>query len=469
MKLALIVAKLNDETRVIETCLTDVYGIDRAEDMETCLSKLRNKRYELIFIDIDTLLARHDDSAPVNYKKILSPVWQTFPSAEIIVLAPQERVRLAVNAVKAGASNYLTYPMSEAEIRFVTESLREAQKMQSELDYLRKEFWQNDSLEVVRTNSPIMKTVFDKLRSVSATNSSVLLNGETGVGKGVVARIIHRHSERYENQFVSVHCGAIPETLIESELFGHEKGSFTGAIKRKLGKFEIASGGTIFLDEIGTISKAAQIKLLSVLQDHVFNRVGGVEPIESAVRVIAATNIDLESLCDAGEFRRDLFYRLNVFPIEIPPLRQRIEDIPLLVEGFLKKLNRLQAKEIHDIHPEVMEAFEAYHWPGNIRELENLIERAYILETSSVLTAESFPGELFTANVPVARLTVDTADSLAKVKKSALENIERQYLLELLRLKKGKIAESAAVAGITTRQLNKLMNKHSLRKEMFRE
>ncbi|MDH5542021.1 MAG: sigma-54 dependent transcriptional regulator [Nitrospinota bacterium] len=468
MKTALIIARTSGESGVIGTCLADNYIIDKVEDKETCLTKLRNKRYELIFIDIDLLLSREEDTGPTNYKKILSPFWQTFPSAEIIVLAPQEQVRLAVNAVKAGASNYLTYPLSEAEIRFVTESLHEAQRMQSELDYLRKEFWQSDSLEVVRTNSPTMKAVFDKVRSVSATNSSVLINGETGVGKGVIARIIHRHSEKYENQFVSVHCGAIPETLIESELFGHEKGSFTGAIKRKLGKFEIADRGTIFLDEIGTIPRAAQIKLLSVLQDHVFSRVGGVEVIETGARVIAATNVNLEELCDAGEFRRDLFYRLNVFPIDVPPLRQRIEDIPLLVDGFLKKLNRLQTKEIHDIQPEVMEAFELYQWPGNIRELENLIERAYILETSSVLTTESFPGELFAKKAPSAKLTVDTAYTISHVKKRAMENIERQYLKELLTLKKGKIAESADVAGITTRQLNKLMNKYSLKKEMFK-
>jgi transcriptional regulator with GAF, ATPase, and Fis domain len=310
--------------------------------------------------------------------------------------------------------------------------------------------------------------VFDKIRSVALTKSTVLLTGETGTGKGVLANLVHRHSNRRDAQFISVHCGAIPDTLLESELFGHEKGSFTGAVQRKLGKFEIASGGTIFLDEIGTITPSAQIKLLQVLQDGTFQRVGGEETIEANVRVIAATNADLKKMCDDGQFRKDLYYRLYVFPIELPPLRERAEDIPYFVEEFLKRMNRVNKKEIHDIHPRVIDAFKNYSWPGNIRELENLMERAYILETSSVLTAESFPSELFKLETLSATVSVDAGLSIAEVRRKGIEGIEKNYLKEQLAQNSGKIQNTAMAAGITTRQLHKLMRKYGIRKEEFK-
>jgi DNA-binding NtrC family response regulator len=377
-------------------------------------------------------------------------------------------IREAVKAVKAGASNYLAYPIDPDEVRYVKESIQESIRMQSELDYLRDEFWQSDSLELVRTHSPAMQQVFNKIRSVAQTKTTVLLTGKTGTGKGLLARLIHQHSPRRSHQFISVHCGAIPDTLLESELFGHEKGAFTGAVRRKLGKFEIAQGGTIFLDEIATITPSMQIKLLQVLQDRTLQRVGGEENIETDVRIIAATNADLEKMGREGSFRSDLYYRLNVFPIEIPALAERIEDIPLLVGVFLKRLNRFHSKNIIDVDPQVMEAFKRYAWPGNIRELENLIERAYILETSSVLAPGSFPSELFASEVPPGRLSVDTALTLSEARRRSIEDLERLYLKELLACHKGRIKTTAQAAGITSRQLHKLMTKYGLRKEDFR-
>ncbi|MBU4504421.1 MAG: sigma-54 dependent transcriptional regulator, partial [Proteobacteria bacterium] len=338
----------------------------------------------------------------------------------------------------------------------------------SELDYLRDRFWQEDSLEIVRTRSPLMKRLFDKVRAVASTKSTVLLNGETGTGKGVLSRLIHQHSNRKDGPFISVHCGAIPDTLLESELFGHERGAFTGAIRRKLGKFEIAQGGTIFLDEIGTITSSAQIKLLEILQDGTFHRVGGEERIEANVRVIAATNTDLKKMCEAGQFRRDLYYRLNVFPLEIPPLRERMEDIVYIVEIILKRLKKFDVKEIHDVHPHVIDAFGKYSWPGNIREMENLIERAYILEKSSILTPESFPNELFASNPSPIQMKPNISLSLAEVRRTDIEHTEKSYLKELLAVNKGRIKESAEVAGISTRQLHKLMKKYSITKEEFK-
>jgi len=296
----------------------------------------------------------------------------------------------------------------------------------------------------------------------------VLLTGETGTGKGVVAGLIHRHSNRSERQYISIHCGAIPDTLLESELFGHEKGAFTGADRRKLGRFEIAKSGTIFLDEIGTITPSAQIKLLQVLHEKSFQRVGGKETIDADVRVIAATNSDLKAMVNQGVYRDDLYYRLSVFPIEIPALRERKEDIAILVEILLNRLNKLYFKEIHDVHPDVIEAFDRYSWPGNIRELENIIERAYILESSPVLTPKSFPLEFFARGTSFSHVNLDTSLSLAEVRRRAVEEIERRYVRELLSQHRGRIQTTAAAAGITTRQLHKIMKRYDLDKRDFR-
>jgi DNA-binding NtrC family response regulator len=465
MRHILVISKEQEVFCSISSCFRSEYRVESAADKDATLSILNKKRYDFIFIDVGIL----KEAVPENgYKLALRSFWHLFPTIEIIVMSSQELIREAVMAVKAGASNYITYPINPAELKYVIENVYESLIMQSEVDYLRDKFWETDSLEIIQTKNPVMKMVFDKIRSVALTKSTVLLTGETGTGKGVLANLVHRHSNRKDDQFISVHCGAIPDTLLESELFGHEKGSFTGAVQRKLGKFEIASGGTIFLDEIGTITPSAQIKLLQVLQDGTFQRVGGEDTIEANVRVIAATNADLKKMCDDGQFRKDLYYRLNVFPIELPPLRERVEDIPYFVEEFLKRMNRLNTKEIHDIYPRVIEAFKNYSWPGNIRELENLMERAYILESSSVLTPESFPNELFESETLSATVSVDAGLSIAEVRRKGIEDIERNYLKEQLAQNRGKIQNTARAAGITTRQLHKLMKKYGICKEEFK-
>lgn len=313
-----------------------------------------------------------------------------------------------------------------------------------------------------------MESVFEKVRSVAVTHTTVMLHGETGTGKGVIARLIHRRSERCEGPFISVHCGSIPDTLVESEMFGHEKGAFTGALRRKPGKFEIARDGTLFLDEIGTITIAVQVKLLQVLQDRTFQRIGGEEILQSNARVIAATNMNLRRMTDSGTFRKDLYYRLNVFPIEIPSLRQRKEDIPLLVETFLERLNQRYQKTIQAVSPAVMQAFEQHAWPGNIRELENLIERAFILEKTEELTLDSLPQEFFVVCNPAMKTRIDPDRTLAEVRRQSVARVEKKYLTELLTLKRGKINETARQAGISPRQLHKLMTKYGLCKENYK-
>ncbi|MCI5160041.1 MAG: sigma-54-dependent Fis family transcriptional regulator, partial [Candidatus Electrothrix sp. AUS1_2] len=322
-------------------------------------------------------------AAGSSYKATLQPFWLRYPSLDIVVMTSQEMLREAVATVKQGAGDYIMYPIIADEIRLVINNLKDSRQVQSELDYLRDQLRGRDAAPFIRTTCPAMNKVFEDVRAVAPTKSTVLLTGETGTGKGVLAGLIHKHSNRRDEPFISVHCGAIPDTLLESELFGHEKGAFTGAIRKKQGRFEVADNGTIFLDEIGTVTPSAQIKLLQVLQDGCFQRVGSEHDTKVNVRVIAATNEDLRQLCEEKKFRQDLYYRLNVFPIELPPLRERKEDIPGLTEGFIRRFNRLYAKEIIDIHPRVIDAFLRYSWPGNIRELENIIERSCIIERST--------------------------------------------------------------------------------------
>jgi len=465
MKSILVVSKEEHVYRLILSAFNPKNTVKITAEKAPALELLQKKRFDIIFID---LAALNSQDAAENYQEAMMPFWQLYPSVDIIVMAPQEKIRNAVMAVKAGASDYLTYPLNAAELKLVSENINRTRILQSELDYLRDQSWQLDSFELVRTDSPKMNKVFKQIHSVAPTKSTVLLTGETGTGKGVLAQLIHQQSNRKDDQFISVHCGAIPDTLIESEMFGHEKGAFTGAVRRKMGKFEFATGGTIFLDEIGTITPAAQIKLLQVLQDGTYQKVGGEETLKTDVRVIAATNADLKDMCCEGTFRNDLYYRLNVFPIEIPPLRERLEDIPLFIDTFLNKLNQLSLKKIHGVHPQVIESLKNYSWPGNIRELENLVERAFILETSSVITPESFPGELFEAETTSVFIPSSEHLTLADARQHGIEEIERNYLKDVLARNKGKINESARDAGISSRQLNKLMNKYGLRKEEFK-
>jgi DNA-binding NtrC family response regulator len=269
MKSILVTTSEQKLFHTIRSCFPSGYRVDLAPTKHQAVELLSKGRYDLIFFDLDILIEEVLDE---NYKEAMQPFWQIYPTVEIIIMAPHNQIHKAIKAVKAGASDYLPLPADPEEVTHIADSIAESIMIHSELDYLRDQFWDVDALELVQTKNPAMKKTFDKIRSVAPTKSTVLLTGDTGTGKSVLAKLIHQHSNRREAQFISVHCGAIPDTLVESEMFGHEKGAFTGAIKRKLGKFEIAHGGTIFLDEIGTITPSAQIKLLQVLQDGTFQR-----------------------------------------------------------------------------------------------------------------------------------------------------------------------------------------------------
>ncbi len=311
----------------------------------------------------------------------------TFP---IIMLTAHGNVVQAVEAMKAGASEYLTKPFDLEELKIAIEKALTVRNLAAEVERLREELDREYDVEGIVAADPAMLDVLENVQKVAPTNATVMVYGESGTGKELVARAIHQLTPRAEKPFVSVSAGALPETLLESELFGYEKGAFTGAVTAKPGRFEMANGGTLFLDEIGDIAPAVQVKLLRVLQEKTFERLGGTRTIEVDVRAVAATNRDLQQMIADGDFREDLFYRLNVVPVTLPPLRQRAGDIPLLVAHFLEKLNAGKKT----ISQEAMEALASYKWPGNIRELENTIERIVILTHGDEVGVDDLPLEI---------------------------------------------------------------------------
>lgn len=462
----LIISTSPDMSSLVQEHHSEMSECVQATELGEALQQHRRTPFDLILADLDRF-----DAAPASRMadETVLAFKRNNPTAKLIVVAPREAMRQTFHLIKAGVDDYLTQPVSKHELQLALTACRDDIGHALELDYLRGRFWKAEWLDIVQSRNPAMREVFEKIRAVASTIATVLLLGETGTGKGLLARLTHWHSLRCDKPFIAVHCGAIPETLIESELFGHEQGAFTGAVRRKLGKFEVARKGTIFLDEIGTISPTVQIKLLQVLQDGSFSRIGGEETLHTDARIIFATNADLEELVAEGRFRKDLYYRVKIFPIEIPPLRERIEDLPHMTEAFLHKLNQRYSKAIGGLHPRVKEAFRVYSWPGNVRELENVMERAYILENTDMLIPRSFPANMMPPEGKTAEGCPVREDlSLAETRQRAVETCERRYLDDLLARHRGRIGASARQAGITPRQLNRLMNRYGIHKEDYK-
>ncbi len=465
MKDILVLTSRSDDFSLISNTLPKNSTVKHAVDLTSAQAMHSKSPFDMIMADI-ALLEQGRETEDFSFST--HPFIKASPFVQFVILCPRNNAQKALKAVKEGAAGYLLYPVQERDIQLLLPSVIRTLSRDFELDYLRDHFWKTEWLEIIRSKNPQMKKIYENIRSVAPTIATVLLLGDTGTGKGMMARLIHWHSQRSEKPFIEVHCGAIPDTLIESELFGHEKGSFTGADRRKPGKFEMAKGGTIFLDEIGTITPSAQIKLLKVLQDGIFSRIGGESMLKSDVRIIAATNADLARQVKTGNFRKDLYYRLNIFPIEIPLLRKRLEDLPYLTDIFLKNLNIKYGKGVDRLHHSVLEGFKKYDWPGNIRELENILERAYILEDSSIMMPQNFPQETMPGfDSEIAGNDVGT--SLAQARQHAINVFEHSYLTTLLEQTGGRIGLSAQKAGITSRQLNRLLNRHGLNKNDFKQ
>lgn len=465
MNTILVCSEQETAIHILQSSFQKPHRVASVGSWEDCLAHLDKTRYDFLFIDAAFFAPAEQIKA---YKEQLTPLWAKNPTLEIVVLTAKDTIRRAVHLVKAGASDYLTFPLDPVEVHYVVEAVLHDQQLHSEIRYLRDHFWHRDSYAILKTRSPKMQEVFQKVRAVAPTESTVLLLGETGTGKGVIANLVHRHSPRAEKQFIQINCGAISDSILESELFGHEKGAFTGATRRKLGKFEIANNGTIFLDEIGTISPAMQVNLLHVLQYRSFHRVGGESDIRVNVRLVAATNADLHKLSQEGAFRQDLYFRLNVFPIVIPPLRDRREDIPLLIDTFLDNLNQKSTKKVRGTDPDVLRALQDYDWPGNIRELENVIERAFVLSESGSLSLDDLPAELIPDAEAECPIPVDASLPLDEARKQTIETFEKAYLAELLSRHGGRIDRTASAAGVSVRQVHKLLTKYGIDKSRFK-
>ncbi len=363
----------------------------------------------------------------------------------IIVITAYSTVENAVEAMKAGAADFLPKPFSMDHLLTVIAKALEVRRLRDENLELRAQLSRRYAFDNIIGRSPAMQEIFATIERVAPTNATVLIAGESGTGKDLIARAIHHHSPRRDQPFVKINCAAIPETLLESELFGYEKGAFTGATTSKPGKFELADKGTVFLDEIGDVPPAIQVKLLRVLQDKEFERLGSNKVRRVDVRIIAATNADLRSAIESGQFREDLYYRLNVVPINVPPLRQRKEDIPALVDHFIKKYAAEFGRPVAGISDEALEILMKHHWPGNVRELENVIERAVVLCTGERLEAKDI--KLDPATRPQA------ANDFFLPEGMTLEEHERQLILKALERAKGNKSLAARMLGITRNAL----------------
>jgi DNA-binding NtrC family response regulator len=387
MRSAIIIPKDTADTGKIRAALQTGLRIKVVPDVATAMHAMENTRYDIVFADLTLLLTYSRKATP---QSVIQQIQSILPTIEIVVMAGPDKTRQAVQWVKAGAADYVTYPLTQEQIRLATDSIVISILRQSELDYLRTQFWKADALDVVRTKSAAMADVFKKIQSVAPTKTTVLMSGETGTGKTILAKLIHQHSNRQNAQFISVHCGAIPDNLIESELFGHEKGAFTGAVSRKVGLVESARGGTLFLDEIGDVPLSLQVKLLRLLETGTYRRVGGTEAHKADFRLVCATHRGLKEMVDKGEFRQDLYYRINTFPIDLPPLRKRQDDLPLLIDALLHRF--APGREVK-VSPEAMQCLKSYDFPGNIRELRNMIERALLLADGDLILPEHLPPE----------------------------------------------------------------------------
>jgi DNA-binding NtrC family response regulator len=420
----------------------DGHVVDKAASGEEALSRCSSARYDILLVDIKM--------EGMSGLEVLRKVRESDPDPAVVMITAYGSVPSAIEAMKNGAQDYLLKPFEPDELGLLIEKILKQQAQLRETQFLREQYRERTRFESMIGQSRALQKVFDLIQEIGPTDSTVLIRGETGTGKGLAARAIHTQSKRCQGPFVVVNCGAFPEHLLESELFGYQKGAFTDAKVTKKGRIELAHEGTLFLDEIGEISMRMQIDLLRVLEDHVFYRVGGTQPIDADFRVIAATNKDLEKAIRERTFREDLYYRLNVISFTMPSLREHKEDIPILAEHFLHRFARETNKPIDRIGREALDELMLHDWPGNVRELENAIERAVVIGKGRIILPQDLP------ILRPEQATVPSGRSLA--------DMERAHVISVLRDNQWNIARSAEVLGIDRSTLYGKMKRYEIRK-----
>jgi DNA-binding NtrC family response regulator len=425
------------------------YKVDTAATLAEGTQAIDRKQYDLALVDI-----RLNDGDGFD---LLVHARRTRPDTSVIMLTGYGSVESAVEAIRHGAFDFLTKPLIDEELEMAIQRALNQRKVIEENKNLKAQLDLRFGMENIIGHDHRMLKIYDMIDSVADTRATVLITGESGTGKSMIARAIHRRSGRRDKAFVEVACGALPENLLESELFGHVAGAFTGAVGEKMGKFKQADGGTIFLDEIATASPGMQVKLLRVLQDLEFEQVGGTKTFKVDTRLILATNEDLSKAVAEGRFRQDLFYRINVINIELPSIRERIADIPLLAEHFLRQICSESGKNVSGFTDEAMAALQRFRWPGNVREMQNVIERAVLLGKTSIIGMEDLPAGL-TADAPAS---VESSFGLRPLKE-AMSNPERQIILNALESHNWNRHATAAALGINRTTLYKKMKRLNL-------
>ena len=389
----------------------------------------------------------------------------------VILLTGHGDTQVALEAMKAGADDFVTKPYEPDHLRFVVQRIIERRRLIDELDQLRKQMQRTYSFHNIVSKSPRMRKIFDLIEQVGPLGSTVLVHGETGTGKELVAQAIHAADNRRKGPFFALNCAVLHDSLLETELFGHEKGAFTGADRRKKGRFEAADGGTLFLDEVGDVSPAMQAKLLRVLQSGTFERVGGTETVRVDVRIVAATNKRLEDEVKAARFRADLFYRLNVIRIDLPPLCERPEDIPLLAMYFVEKFRAMSTPPVTEIDSEAMQALLEHTWPGHVRELENAIKAAVAMADGTVIRRGTLPATVAprTRRPVVDSPLIDIGRALPELTGDLVGRVERDYFTQLLARYRGNVARCAKHSGLSRRSVTQKLQKYELDRTRFKE
>jgi DNA-binding NtrC family response regulator len=440
----------------------DGFDVDAVDSGRLAWDQVRAQKYDLIITDLRM--------PELNGLDLLTRLRaERLPVGVIVVTAFGDPAE-ALKAMKAGADDFVTKPYDPDHLRFLVKRILERRELIDELEPLRKQLRGDYGVFTMVSKSPKMRKVFDLIEQVGPLGSTVLIQGETGTGKELVAQALHAAGARRSGPFVALNCAVLNDALLESELFGHERGAFTGAERRKLGRFELADRGTLLLDEVGDIPLGLQAKLLRVLQTGSFERVGGTETIKVDVRLVAATNKLLDEEVKRGRFRADLFYRLNVIRIELPPLRERTEDIPLLATHFLEKHRPAKATPVAEIASDAMQALLRHAWPGNVRELENAVKSGIALTDGSVLRRENLPDSIAprAARAPAASSLVNIERSLPELTHDLISRVEREYFVRLLSQYKGNVARCARHSGLSRRSVTQKLQKYELDRSHFK-